>query len=227
MGMIIGCSNAIDIADDVANELGTVRTVCETLIFADGETKFVLNRDPKGDTVVIVQAGLPDANKSLMEVCQAADVAKKYKATKVIAVFTYLPYGRQDKRAYKNDKSGFQPKTLKLEYKMLDASGVDLLVILDAHPLDTFNKIESLKHLKMKILNIPCGKAVVDRILKRNKLTYQDIVLVAPDAGARPRIKQIADQIKEEVGITIPVTELEKKRDTIAQTTKITGLSGT
>jgi len=233
MALIIGCSNAKTIAKKVAKLGGFDYAESETHVFADGETKFILDKksNPSGKNVIIIQSGLPDVNKSIMEVCQAVDVARFNGARKVIVFYTYLPYGRQDKRIYKGDNEGFQPNTLKLASKMMQFSGANLLMVLDVHPMDTFNKVKKLLYLNT--VNIPVGKALVDEILRRNEfvndkneLEYGKVVLCAPDAGAKSRIDQIAEQILEEHGVKMETTELEKKRDSKSQETEIISLKG-
>jgi|TARA_Y100000310_G_scaffold225439_1_gene227465 ribose-phosphate pyrophosphokinase len=208
--LIIGCSNAKEIAKKLAKEPGAKFAKSEMRTFPDGETKLVLYDDLKGEDVIIVQSGLPNSNKSIMEVCQAADIAKHHKANSIIAVFTYLPYGRQDKRIYKKDQKGKQPNTRKIVSKMLMQSGVQLLVVLDEHAADDFGKY---KINKLKAVNIPCGKYLVEYLVEKyEELNFDNLILVAPDAGALPRVKQIIDVLEKKHG-KIDMTNLIKERD--------------
>jgi len=221
MVVVIGCPNSEKLAKKLGRVTGMGYEKPEIVSFPDGEKKLVIKRNLKSNVVIIVQTGLPDPNNSLMEVCQAANIAKHFEASEIVAVFTYLPYSSQDKYNFKNDIEKYQPKTLKIAAKMLKSIGVDTLVMLDAHFADKFGKFT--QH-KLDMINVPVGKLLVEHVKKTKRLKYADLLLVAPDAGALPRVQQIVDEFKKE-NIEIEMANLIKRRID-AYTVVIEGIEG-
>ncbi|MDP7282166.1 MAG: ribose-phosphate diphosphokinase [Candidatus Undinarchaeales archaeon] len=209
MALVFGCTNAKEIAEEFCREYPEFKLgESELEPFPDGETKHVLYTDPKGKNVVIIQTGLPNSLINLMEASQAANAAKHFGAKTVTVVFTYLPYGRQDKYGFSNDK-GLQPKTLHIALKMIKYSGADTLVVLDAHFADKFGKFSKCK---MNIINEPVGLEMVKHMNDFYQIPYNNMVLLAPDLGARPRVKQVVDELKKENIVVEMQTVKDKKR---------------
>ena len=70
---------------------------------------------------------------------------------------------------------------------MLEMSGVKKLIIFDVHNEKELRKI---RVPGMKIINVPLGEALVDYI--KRKKGVKKAIIVAPDEGAEPRVREIA-----------------------------------
>ena len=95
-------------------------------LFPDGESYIRITAPLNGETAVIVQTTFPDPDKSLLQLVLMVDAAKDAGAKEVVCVVPYLAYARQDKRFLEGEAL-----SLKTVSKLLGASGVDRLIVVD------------------------------------------------------------------------------------------------
>ena len=96
--------------------------------FPDGESYIRITAPLKGEIAVIVQTTFPDPDKSMLQLFLMVDAAKDAGAKEVVCVVPYLAYARQDKRFLEGEAL-----SLKTVSKLLGASGVDQLIVVDVH----------------------------------------------------------------------------------------------
>ena len=112
----------------IAERIGVESHPAVHRLFPDGESYIRITTPLKGETAVIVQTTFPDPDKSLLQLFLMADAAKDAGAKEVVCVVPYLAYARQDKRFLEGEAL-----SLKTVSKLLGASGVDQLIVIDVH----------------------------------------------------------------------------------------------
>lgn len=168
------------LGNQIASKLGVESIPVEHRIFPDGESYIKITPDVKGQNVIIVQTTVPQTDTRLLQLLMIAKTAKDYQARRVIAVTPYLAYARQDKRFLEGESLTFD-----LVLSLLDAVGVDDLIVVDLHSETSLQNIEGNNKLEVHTLSaIP----VLARYLKENG--YDGAFSLSPDLGAVERAKQ-------------------------------------
>jgi ribose-phosphate pyrophosphokinase len=157
------------LAEEVAEKLGTPLGDATVKRFADGEIFVRINQNARGRDVFIIQPTPPPAD-NLMELLLLIDAAKRASAHRVAVVIPYFAYARQDRKD--------QPRVAigaKLVANLIEAAGADRVLGMDfhAHQLQGFFDVP-VDHLY--------AAPVLTSYFQRKALT--DLVVVAPDVGA-------------------------------------------
>lgn len=200
--VIVGPSSQI-LGIKIAQELGIESLNTESKKFPDGENYIRINIENEtliaGKEVIIVQSISPSANADqnarLMELFMMIDSVKRMGAQKIIVVAPYLAYARQDK-IFRPGESQFAKTIISI---------INYFGIHEFYSVDVHNPI-ILKECTCKAINIDSMKLLADYI---KSLGARDIVVVAPDKGAKERSNAFANHF----GKNIPVEVFEKKRD--------------
>ncbi len=166
------------LADAIARELNLPAEAAEVGVFADGETRVRLAPEVRDATVFLVQPTCPPVNENLMVLALLADAARAAGAARVVAVVPYFGYARQDRRGGPGD-----PRSARVAAGLLGAVGVDDLVTIDLHT----PALESA--FPMPLTQLAAHAALVPVVQARG---VQDLVVVAPDAGAMKRAQAFA-----------------------------------
>lgn len=163
--------------------------------FPNSEIKVNLSESVRGADVYLIQSTVPpNVDKHYMELWLMARTLKESDGNRVTAILPFCGYTRQDKK-----KHGREPLSMKLMADLSNTSGIDRYVFIDLHnpaieglfaPTPTTNI--SSKHLFAKALKEYDG--------------IKDYVLVAPDAGAVQRARDIADILH------LPTVYIDKER---------------
>ena len=95
MKIFTGSSNPT-LAQEIVEYLKTDLGRCVLKRFSDGEIRFYIDENVRGEDVFIIQSGSFDANSHLMELFIMIDAFKRASAGRVTAVMPYYPYARQD-----------------------------------------------------------------------------------------------------------------------------------
>lgn len=111
----------------IAERIGVESHPAVHRLFPDGES-YIRTTPLKGETAVIVQTTFPDPDKSLLQLFLMVDAARGAGAKEVVCVVPYLAYARQDQRFQEGEAL-----SLKTVSKLLGASGVDRLIVVDVH----------------------------------------------------------------------------------------------
>jgi ribose-phosphate pyrophosphokinase len=187
VALIVAGEGAAPMARRIADATGWATTDAEFKTFPDGEAYARIPAAMDGQHVVIVQTGYPP--ERFWRLLLLLNAARENRAASVRAVVPYLAYARQDRL--------FQPgealsSRLALECVRTQASG---LVTVDPHKEDV------ARFFGPGFRSVSAEAPFADAFRTRRI----DVVL-APDAGARPRAAAVAARL------AAAVDHLEKKR---------------
>ena len=137
--------------------------------FSQGEYLCKLNGPLNGNAIIV---GSIKNNDDLMEILSIIDAAKRAGAVHITLIAPYIAYSRQNLM-----QQPFSSVGIEIIAKMIKASGVDKLVTVDIHSLD------SLKFFGMEVVHI----TIQDILAHYKNQLPQNCVLVAPDKGCAER----------------------------------------
>jgi len=162
------------LGEAVAAELGLAVEPVEHRLFPDGESYLRLPPAVKGEETVLVQTTAPDPDRKLMQLLIMARTARDLGAATVTACVPYLAYMRQDKRFLKGEAL-----SLDVVLGLLEAAGVDVLIVVDAHSASSLRKMEA-DH-RLKVHNLSAIPLLAEYVKERG---YGGAYSLSPDAGA-------------------------------------------
>ena len=145
--------------------------------FSDNEFITKIDDTVRGCDVFVISA-CPSSPESIWEMLMISDALKRASASKIIGVFAYLPYSRQDK---KNEAR--EPIAAKLLADTLQVAGYDRIVTIDVHAeqIQGFYDIP-VDHLSANYIFVPHIK----------QLNLENLVFASPDAGGGKRAEKFA-----------------------------------
>ncbi|MGD8624711.1 MAG: ribose-phosphate pyrophosphokinase [Anaerolineae bacterium] len=210
MRLIAGNANP-GLAAKVAGELRQELEQANVGRFKDGEVMVDLDCVVRGTDVFIIQpicqshnsplqrpclsfaTPVPDPeprcsyqsiNDNLMELLVMIDAARRASAGRITAVVPYMAYAKQEKK-----KRGHEPITAKLVANLITEAGADRLLTVDLHTpaIEGFFDIP-VDHMRMAFL-------MAARF--RQRLDWQEAVVVSPDAGGVARATEFRDHLKK------------------------------
>ncbi len=158
----------------IAERIGVESHPVVHRIFPDGESYIRIPAPLKGETAIIVQTTFPDPDKSLLQLFLMVDAARDAGAKEVVCVVPYLAYARQDKRFLEGEAL-----SLKTVSKLLGASGVDRLIVVDVHEPDALGKFCYAAGVEMINLS---AMSILAEYLKENG--FEGAYSLSPDEGA-------------------------------------------
>jgi ribose-phosphate pyrophosphokinase len=158
----------------IAERIGIESHTAVHRLFPDGESYIRITAPLKGETAVIVQTTFPDPDKSLLQLFLMADAARDAGAKEVIGVVPYLAYARQDKRFLEGEAL-----SLKTVSKLLGASGVDQLIVIDVHEPGALGKF--CDAAGVELINLS-AMPILAESLKENG--FDGAYSLSPDEGA-------------------------------------------
>lgn len=177
----------LPLASEISNLLGEEIEECATIEdFADGEIFVKINRDVRGKDVFIIQPTVSPTG-SIMELLLLIDAAVRASAARVTAVVPYYGYGRQDRKDQPRVSIG-----AKLMANLLVAAGADRLIGMDFH-----------QHQIQAFFDIPVDHLYAAPTLVsyfRSK-KFDDLVVVAPDAGSTKMARGFARRLDATIAI--------------------------
>jgi len=165
------------IADYLDRPLGKI----ELTQFSDGEVRCQLQENVRGTDVFLIQSTCCPVNRSLMELLIMCDASKRSSAARITAVMPYFGYARQDKK----DEPRV-PITAKLVADQLVAAGAERVLAMDLHA----GQIQGF-------FNIPVDHLFAAPVALKQfeSMQLDELVVVAPDAGAVERARAIAKRL--------------------------------
>lgn len=180
----------------LARLLGVEYVNTETRKFPDGELYIRFDKEPRGETAVLVQSMYRTPNDYLIEYLFISKTLKELGAREVIGVIPYFPYARQDTR--------FKPGevvSLSVVLELLEKMGTDRVVTVDMH----LHRVEDIGEIsKIPFTNL----SVMEEIGRyfRDKIRKEKTIVVGPDEEAKQWARIVADVLQ------VPFTVLEKIR---------------
>ena len=191
--LVSGRAN-LDLAEQVAESLGTQLLPTEAYNFANGEIYVRYSESVRGCDVFIMQSHSAPINEWLMEQLIMIDAAKRASAKRITVIAPFFPYARQDKK-----HRGREPISARLVADLYRKAGADRIITVDLHTAQIQGYFDG-----------PVDHLVALPILAEYvKAHYPgDLAVVSPDAG---RIK-VAENWSASLG-GVPLAFIHKTRD--------------
>src|SRR3954454_3368606 len=196
-----------DLAQAIAQQLGVKLGEIDLETFANGETYCRYLESIRGADVFIVQTGVGDVDRNLMELVFMIQAAKLVSAKRITAVVPLYPYARQDRKAKPRE-----PISARLVADMIQLAGADRVLTMDLHA----GQIQGF-------FNIPVDHMTALPLFSRHfrdiGMTGEGIVSVAPDEGRAKMAVRFAEMIEADFAI---MHKTRPARDQV-EVTEITG----
>ena len=189
---VFACNSHPELAEEVASIMGKPLGDLEVKKFSDGEICVNLGETVRGVDCFIIQSTCSPVNDNLMELLITIDAMKRASAGRITAVVPYYGYARQDRKAKARD-----PITAKLVADMLVAAGADRIVTMDLHAA----QIQGYFTIPMDHL---IGQPLLTAYYKKQNI--EDLVIVSPDHGSVPRVRNMAEPLD------CPIAIVDKRR---------------
>jgi ribose-phosphate pyrophosphokinase len=190
--LVLTAGNAnLSLAQEIARALGTRLAETEVSQFSDGEVFVQVNENVRGADVFILQPTCPPVNHNLMELLILIDALRRASACRITAVIPYYGYGRQDRKVQPR-----VPITAKLVADLITAAGAHRVLTMDLH----VGQIQGF-------FNIPVDHLFAAPVLLQYfqqrvaEHAWQDLVVVAPDAGGVERARAFAKRLGTSLAI--------------------------
>ena len=196
-----------DLAQNIAEELGIELGGVELKTFANGETYCRYLESIRGADVFIVQTGVGEVDRNLMELVFMIQAATLASAKRITAVVPLFPYARQDRKAKPRE-----PISARLVADMIQLAGADRVLTMDLHA----GQIQGF-------FTIPVDHMTAQPLFARHfrdlGLTGPGVVSVAPDEGRAKVAVRFANMIEGDFAI---MHKTRPARDQ-AEITEVTG----
>lgn len=184
-----------ELGEKIAAELGAFSHPVENKVFPDGEQYVRFTAPLKGETVVIVQTTSPPQDSKLIQLYMMTSTAKELGARRIICVVPYLAYARQDKRFLDGEVV-----SLDIVLRLLESSGADDLIVVDAHSAESLQRIRS----RVEIWNLSAIPILARHLREQG---YGGAYSLGPDRGALHLAESAANELSGGFGF------FEKQRD--------------
>jgi ribose-phosphate pyrophosphokinase len=190
--LVLTAGNAnLPLAQEIARSLGTRLVQAEVSQFSDGEVFVQVNENVRGADVFVLQPTCPPVNHNLMELLIMVDALRRASAFRITAVIPYYGYGRQDRKVQPR-----VPITAKLVADLITAAGTHRVLTMDLHA----GQIQGF-------FNIPVDHLFAAPVLleyfqqRLAEGAWNDLVVVAPDAGGVERARAFAKRLGTSLAI--------------------------
>jgi ribose-phosphate pyrophosphokinase len=187
--MLFSGNANLQLATDVAHELGLPMGKAIVGRFSDGEVMVEIMENIRGRDVYVIQPTCAPTADNFIELLVMIDAFKRANASRVTAVIPYFGYGRQDRRP----RSSRVPITAKVAAKMISAVGTDRVVTIDLHA----DQIQGF-------FDIPVDNVYASPLTLADIWQHQSsdpIIVVSPDVGGVARARAIAKRLDADLAI--------------------------
>jgi ribose-phosphate pyrophosphokinase len=180
------------LAKEICEHLDISLSKVEVRNFSDGEIFVEVGENVRGTDVFVIQPTCPPVNDHLMELVIMVDALRRASARRITAVLPYYGYARQDRKVAPR-----VPITAKVVAEMLMVVGVRRVLAMDLHA----GQIQGF-------FNIPVDHLYAAPVLLNYiSETFQNVVMVSPDAGGVERTRAFAKRLNADLAI------IDKRRD--------------
>ena len=184
-----------ELAQEIAEELGTELLPMSAYDFANGEIYVRSGESVRGKDVFIIQSHPAPLNNHLMEQLIMVDSMKRASARRITVVSPFYPYARQDKKG-----RGREPISARLVADLYKTAGASRVMSVDLHTAQIQGFFDGpVDHL----FAIPL---LADHI--RSSVEGEEVTVVSPDTG---RVR-VAEQWADRLG-GVPLGFVHKSRD--------------
>ena len=183
------------LAQEIAEELGTELLETETRTFANGEIYARFGESVRGADAFVIQSHTEPINEWIMEQLIMVDALKRASAKRITVVAPAYPYSRQDKKG-----RGREPISARLIADLFKTAGADRIMSVDLHASQIQGFFDGpVDHLfAMPVLMAYFREKVGDD---------PNLTVVSPDMG---RVR-VADRWSDQLGA--PLAIIHKRRD--------------
>ncbi len=200
----------------ISHHLEIPPALFEERVFEDGEFKIRTLENVRNRTVFVLSSPFQDPtlglHDKLMRLMFFISNLKDSSAKEVILVVPYLPYGRKDKKTKSRD-----PISLKYLARLLETSGADKIITLDAHNESAFQNAFRIPTEHIEGVNL-----FTPHILRLTQ--GEDIVIASPDVGGIKRAMRYKEKLRKYFETEIPLAFTYKTRsEGIIQTYDLSG----
>jgi ribose-phosphate pyrophosphokinase len=178
-----------DLASEIAEKLGVQLGDVELETFANGETYCRYGESIRGADVFVVQTGVQNVDRNLMELFFMIQAAKLASAKRITAVIPWFPYSRQDRKAKPRE-----PISARLIADMIQLAGADRVLTMDLHA----GQIQGFFTIPVDHMT---ALPLFSRHFRDLGLTGDGIVSVAPDEGRAKVAVRFANMIEADFAI--------------------------
>lgn len=180
------------LAESIVNWLELPLGKAEAKRFSDGEVWIEIQENVRGMDTYVIQPTSRPANENLMELLIMIDALKRASADRITAVIPYYGYARQDRKVAPRT-----PISAKLIADLLTAAGTHRVLSLDLHA----GQIQGFFDIPVdNLFTMPVFLKHIEKHLK------DELVVVAPDAGAAERSRSYAKRLR------CPLAMIDKRR---------------
>ncbi len=191
---IFSLSSNIELAKEIAAEVGVELGKSSVKRFSDGEITINIEESIRGCDVFVIQSTCSPVNENLMELLIMVDALKRASAKTISIVMPYYGYARQDRKARARE-----PITAKLVANLLETAGATRVITLDLHAPQIQGFFDILiDHLM--------GVPILADYFQEKNFNNEDIVIVSPDHGGVTRARKLAERLKA------PIAIIDKRR---------------
>src|SRR5690625_2425018 len=183
------------LAQEIAEELGTELLPMSAYDFANGEIYVRSSESVRGKDVFLLQSHPAPLNNWLMEQLLMVDSMKRASAKRITVVSPFYPYSRQDKKG-----RGREPISARLVADLYRAAGADRIMSVDLHT----DQIQGFFNGPVDhLFGVPL---LADYI--REEVAGEKVTVVSPDTG---RVR-VAERWADRLG-GVPLAFVHKTRD--------------
>ncbi|RNF05959.1 putative phosphoribosylpyrophosphate synthetase [Trypanosoma rangeli] len=184
------------LAEGICKALRVPVTSCRVGAFSNGEINVKILESMRGDDVFVVQPtcgnGVINVNQAVMELLLIIHTLKLSSAKRVIAVIPHYGYARQDRK-----HTSRVPISASAVARMITELGVNGVVTMDLH----CGQIQGFFH-GCPVSDLSATSEFAE-YSKQKAFNTNNLVIVAPDAGAVTRARRMGDRLGASRIVTI------------------------
>ena len=201
-----GTSNP-ELAEGIANRLGTRLGRLEHETFENGETYCRFGQSIRGADVFLVQSCSPPVNDHVMELLLMIQAARLASAHRITAVMPWFPFSRQDKKS-----ASREPISARLVADLLETAGADRILTMDLHA----GQIQGFFEIPVDHMTaLPLFAGHFGHLAR----TGEALAVVSPDLG---RVK-LARRLAHVLGADLAVVTKTRPRHDVAEVAEVVG----
>jgi|EP00670_Eutreptiella_braarudii_P000748 ribose-phosphate pyrophosphokinase len=202
---VTGNSNR-PLAEAVAKKLGVEMCPARVGQFANGEIDIKILGNVRGDDVFVLQptcaSSTTDLNTSVMELLLLIHTLRLASAKRITAVVPHFAYARQDRKT-----EARVPISASAVAQLLMAMSVDRVVTVDLH----CGQIQGFFH-NTPVDNLYGYFLFSEYFKMKHGDDTKEFAIVAPDAGAVEKARNLADKLSASHVVTILKRRVEKNK---------------
>ncbi len=175
------------LAKEIAEFLGIPLGQARLRRFPDSEVSFQIDENIRGTDVFIVQPTSNPVDQHLVEMMVMIDAFRRSSAARITAVVPYFGYARQDRK----DKPRV-PISAKLVANLISTAGTNRVLTMDLH------KAQIQGFFDIPVDHLFAAPVIVEYLARQR---FENLTLVAPDAGGAERARAYAKRLDAELAV--------------------------